>query len=210
MGNDYGGNAAAGHELLQPGDGLNVQVVRGLVEEHEVRLLEKQLGKANFGLLPAGEALHRQRQLVFGKAEAQQHRARLGLVRQAAEVPVLFLQLVLLFNEFPGRVSVRRGILQGRLKGGHLPLQFKELLMDRKRLVVRGLVRVGTYILLQVADCRIRGNSYIARVGLFPPAQNVEQRRLARAVGPDETNALALLHGKGRTLKEGTFSVGLG
>ena len=50
----------------------------------------------------------------------------------------------------------------------------------------------------------------VAVVGVFEPGQDLEQRGLARAVGPDEPQPLAVVDGDGHALEELVGAVGLG
>ena len=79
-------------EAHEPGLRVDVQVVRGLVEQQEVGPAEQDLGELQAAALATGEGLDRQREPLLRQAEAGHDRLglRLGLV--AAEQRVLLLE----------------------------------------------------------------------------------------------------------------------
>ena len=57
MGDDEAGAAVVDQVLLEPGDGLGVEVVGGLVEEQHVGRLEEQLAEGDAAALAPGEGV---------------------------------------------------------------------------------------------------------------------------------------------------------
>ena len=57
-------------ELLQPGDGVQIQVVRGLVEQQDVGISEQGLGQQHLDLLSAQQILHQRIMKLCLDAEA--------------------------------------------------------------------------------------------------------------------------------------------
>ena len=51
MRNDYNCVIKANQKFLQPGDGVQIQMVGGLVKEQNVRVAEQRLGEQNLDLL---------------------------------------------------------------------------------------------------------------------------------------------------------------
>ena len=79
MGDDDDRVRKAEQEILQPGDGLEVEVVGRLVQEQHVRVAEQGLGQQHPHLVPAFQLLHLLVAQLFGDAEAVQQHRRLGL-----------------------------------------------------------------------------------------------------------------------------------
>ena len=89
VGDDQDGARVGDQVLLQPGDGLGVEVVGRLVEEQDLGGLEQQLAERDAALLAAGEGVDGG---VVGRAAQRLHRD----VDLAVEVPeVLGVDLVL-------------------------------------------------------------------------------------------------------------------
>ena len=66
------GTVVAREELLEPLDALEVQVVRGLVEQQQVRVAKQQLGQGDAHLPATGEVLGGLVEVLDGKPEAAQ------------------------------------------------------------------------------------------------------------------------------------------
>ncbi len=82
---DHGAGELLGEEGLEPLPSLDVEVVRRLVEQQQIRLLEQQPREAEPRLLPARERADLLRELRVGEAEAVQRRVDLVVDRVAAE-----------------------------------------------------------------------------------------------------------------------------
>ena len=64
--------------------------------------------------------------------------------------------------------------------------------------------------LLEVADDGVLGEGDAALVGVLPAGDDLEQRGLARAVGPDERDAIARADAQTRVLEQDARAEGLG
>ena len=102
--------------VVQGGDGLHVQVVRGLVEDQDVRAGNHQLGKHAAHLLASGKHLDLLHAVLAGEEHTAQEAAHvggvldLGILGQPVHDGVVVV-------EFPGVVLGEIG-----LAGGHAPL----------------------------------------------------------------------------------------
>ena len=181
VGDDQDGAAVLDQVLLQPGDGLGVEVVGRLVEEQDVGVLEQQLAERDAALLAAGEGVDRG---VVGRAAQRLH----GDVDLAVEVPeVLGVDLVLegghLLHQLVGIVlgDLHRHLVvaleQGALGGDAL----HDVAADVERRVELGLLR-------QVADGDALGGPGLALEVLVLAGHDPQQRRLARAVDADDAD----------------------
>ena len=95
-------------ELAQPDDGVGVEVVRRLVEDHRVGVGEQDAGELDAAALAAGEGLQLLVEDAVGQVEVARDRGGLGLGRVPAEhqEPVLEVA-VLLHGRFADR-GIRR------------------------------------------------------------------------------------------------------
>ena len=193
MGDDHDRALVLAQRTLQPGDALGVEVVRRLVEQQQVGLLQQQAAQRHAAPLSAREVRHR----ALGWRAAQRVE---GDVDAAVEVPAVLgvdplLQLRLLGEERVHLLVVHR---------------LGELLADRVEAVDRGfeggeglhhvladrLVRVELGLLLQVADAHaLRGPSLAAEL-LLDPGHDLEQRALARAVDAEHADLDARQEGQ--------------
>ena len=84
MADDDQGTAVVNQVSLQPGNGLNIQVVGRLVQDQQLWLFQKHLSQRQTGILPARQLrnLHLPHGLV--KLEAIQNRSNIGLIGKTA------------------------------------------------------------------------------------------------------------------------------
>ena len=101
----------AHHLLLQPFHRRQIQMVGGLVQEQNVRLLQKQADQRQPRLLPAGELGNLPRLAVLGEPQS----------RQKAVVSLL------IFKALPGEPVSRRAGGQNLLL--HRPLRIRKYLL---------------------------------------------------------------------------------
>ena len=73
MADQQHGRGAFGEERFEPFGGLDVEVVRGLVEEHHVRLGQQQLGQHEAVLLAAAERLDGLVERFAAETQAVEH-----------------------------------------------------------------------------------------------------------------------------------------
>ena len=172
-------------ELLEPRDGLGVEVVRGLVEEEHVVLLEEEAAERHAAPLAARDLRDVR---VGGRAAERVHR---GLER-AVQVPAVrgfdgVLHLAVL-----GHDLFHLGVGQAL---AHLLAQLvepREQLLDRRDafldVLENGLLRVELRVLREIPDARPLGRERLAGELLVEPSHDAEHRRLARAVQPEDAD----------------------
>ena len=71
-----------GNERLEPANGRDVQMVRRLVENEIVRIVDQQVRERGLRSLAAGKRTQRLRELALAEPERRQHRAQ-GLIAQS-------------------------------------------------------------------------------------------------------------------------------
>ena len=207
VGHGHDGAGILVEVAFEPGHALGVQVVRGLVQEEHVGLLEQELAEGHATLLAAGEDLH------VGVAGGQPH----GVHRDfelAVEIPgVRGLDLVLdrglLVQELlhlvrfeglaeagvDGIVAIEEGF-----RGGH---GLHHVAQDILRGVELGLLR-------EVADPRARGGPGGPDEVLLHAGHDPQERALARAVAPQDADLGPGIERQPDILEHLFFAVGLG
>ncbi len=170
-------------EVLQPCDRFQVQVVRRLVEEKDVRVAEERLRQEHAHLLPALELPHRACMQVVGDAQAAEERRGIGLrlitvhrvehlLQLRGAVAVLIGEIVLLIDRVP------------------FTKHFVELSMPHNDgLQHRELVE-GELVLAQRGDSLARIARHLALVWFQLARKYFQERGLPRSVGPDEPVAV--------------------
>ena len=204
VGDRQDGARVALEVALEPLHGLGVEVVGGLVEEQQVGLLEQQLAERDPAALATGEVVDEH----LGRRAAQRvHR----LVEPAVEVPdVGGVQLALegaglLVELVEVGVRVTHGHVEV-VEPLHLALDLADGLLD----VLEHRLALGQRrLLLEHAHGRGGVLESVAVVGVLEPGHDLEQRRLARAVGPDHADLRAVQEREGDVVEDDLVTVGL-
>ena len=166
-----------GQVLLQPLDGLGVQMVGRLVEQEQVRLLEQQLAQGDPAPLAAGQ----HGDVGIGRRAPQRvHR----LLQLGVEVPGVAVVELLLELAHLGEERVVVGIRLGQLGGDRVEtvqqrLGLRDALLD----VLQHRLRAVELRLLQQDAHRVAGRQDGVAVGrLVQPGHDLEHGRLAGTV----------------------------
>ena len=204
VGDGEDGTRVGRQVALEPLHRLGVEVVGGLVEEQQRRLLEQELAQGHPAALATGEVVD---ELVGRRAAQRVHR----LVEPAVEVPRVGVVEVGLEVTHLGEqgVVVRVGV--GELLGDlvvavELALDLVDGLLD----VLEDRLALGQRrLLLEHADRRAGVDDRVAVVGLLQAGHDLEQRRLAGAVGADDADLGAVQEGQGDVVEDDLVAVGL-
>ncbi len=184
---------------------LGVQVVGGLVQHHDVRVLQPGLGQGHPLAPAAGERLHRGFQV-------HQAPGGLGLLEPRLQVPAHVVEVVLhavqLHVEPLGLVGGGglQGLVDLPVAGDEGPVVPQGRLQGAAHRGVRGEVRV----LGQVGHPQPLGEDHLALVGRVLPGQELEERRLPGPVAADEAHLLPHLQAEGQPLEDGLGAEALG
>jgi hypothetical protein len=189
---------------LQPLDRLGVEVVGRLVEQQERRLLEQQLAQRHPAALTTGEGVDDR---VGRRAAQRVHR----LVQPAVEVPhvrrvELALQgagLVVELVEVGVRVTHRHVEVVEPL---HLRLELADGLLD---VLEDGPALGQRRLLLEHPDRGVGVDDGVAVVRVLEPRHDLQERRLARAVGPDDADLGAVQERQGDIVENDLVAMGL-
>ena len=181
--------------LLQPLGGPQVQMVRRLVQQQDVGVLQDQAGQVHPGLFPAGQAVKQLLPHSLGDGQAVAYLVDPGVYLIAPRRLIGRRELVV-----PGH--------QGRVRaGGHLPGEPGQLFLH----LSQGLKGGGQHILHGIAR-RIdrdlgdqphplsRGDHYLALVIVHHAGEDTQQRGLAAAVGPQQAHPLPSVHLEGEPI----------
>ena len=179
--------------VLEPRDGLDVQVVGRLVEHQKRRRFQKEFCEGNAHLPTARELGTRARHI--GNFETQAEQNSLDARTQFRLLGVL--EPVLDFAHFGNGVGIFGGIgvlgAHDFVNLSHSGAQGNDIVESRFRLLVKGAIADDESLLREIADSRILRLCNVAGIGLLDTRENFEQSGLARAVGTDQANAVALV-----------------
>ena len=199
---DEHGALVARDETAQPLNALEIEVVRGLVEQKQVGMAQEELGERDAHLPAAGEL--RARSLEIGRFKAEAGEDLLGVALEL--VAPKMLKAIL-----DAAVFLEKGIdalpRLGNL--GDLELQFLCALAHGSDLAGRGhdlgedaRGRIEVRLLLEIAHLRVFGELHGAAVGRIDTHDELEHGGLAGAVGSDERKAVACVDLKRRSAEE--------
>jgi hypothetical protein len=182
-------------EVAEPRHRRQVEVVGRLVEQQHVGALEQQR-REHRAHLPAARELA-QVAIVIGDREAQAGQDRLRLVRreEPVEVVLLLVQLGDALGQLDQVVVARRvvaDLAQLGLGGGQVAIELgpPRHAVEHER-QERGAA-AERQVLRQPADPHALGAGDLAVVDLLDAGDDLEQRGLARAVGPDQADAIVV------------------
>ena len=169
--------------VLEPGDALGVEMVGRLVEQQDVGLFEQQLAQGDSTLLTARQVrdrtvarwatqcLHRDLELVVEAPAVD----RVDLLLQVAHFGEQCVEITIL-----GRIAHDRDDLVIAIDHPADRARARAHVADH----VLGLVELG--LLRQIADLDALGGPRLAGEFGVDPAHDLHERRLARAVRPDD------------------------
>ena len=171
------GARVGGQVLLQPQHRLGVEVVGGLVEQEQVGLAQQQLAQRDAAHLATG-------QVGDGRVARRATQCVHGLLDLGVHVPgvhrvELLLEPTHLLHELVGVVGghlLGHRVVPADLHHG-LAESVLDVLLDRLGLVEHGLLH-------EDADAGLRVEERLTVGGLVEAGHDLEDRGLARAVGP--------------------------
>ena len=203
VGNQHHAAAQALHEGLELGQSVEVQVVRGFVQEHDVEAAEQQCRERHAGGLAAGEPGH-VGVLAHVEAEVRQHsRDAVFQVGGAGGHPAVEREGVVVVGAGGATAKGLRGglHLQGGLGAAGAPRD-----VAAHRFAGDPFVFLG-----QPAHERVcRGKADRAFLRLVHAGQEPEQGGFARAIGSHDADDVARRDGQGEFGEEGAVVVTTG
>ncbi len=190
---------------LEPAEGLEIEVVRRLVEEEERRALEQEPRERRPHPPAPRELAERAREVRLPEAEPAQDDPRLRLEPVAAERLEAMLE-----------VAVPRGqrLVRRRVEAGgqvlELPLDLPDFREAGQHLAEDRAARLPGGLLGEVADRRLARPADASGVGRLDSRQDPAERGLADAVRPDQADALAPAELPRDLAEQHAIPVGLG
>ena len=171
-------------EVLQPVDGVDVQVVGGLVHHQNVRIAEQGLGQQHFHLQTGIQGGHVAGVILRADAQPLENAAGVTLRLPAAQFGVLLLQLT-------GPHSVLVGHLLLGVDGLFLPAHLIQALVAHDDGVHDVVGIIGVLVLLQYRHAHVGQDGHGAAGGFQVPGQDLQKGGLASPVGADDAVAVA-------------------
>ena len=196
------GSVVAREELLEPLNALEVEVVRGLVEQQQVGVAQEELGEGYAHLPAAREVLCGFVEVVDGESEAAQDGAGAALELVAAQALEAVLGVAVLLEKCVEAAALA-GVGDGSLELGDALSQMADLGGGGHDLLEGGGMAGELGLLLEVTNRGALLEAYRSLVGGLDAHDDLEQRGLASAVGTHEGPALA-----GVELKRGALVKG--
>ena len=186
MGRDEQRPGAAAEVLLEPLDRPDVEVVRRLVEQEQVRVGDDEPGEGRARLLAAGDRRRRPRPLVAREAEAGQRLVDPLVERVAAEDVEPVLEVGVVGARRRGRRARGAPSSSAIRSRWAAPWRTAE---RRSGAAMNASSKCASWPSSPSVSPRLRADR--PAVGLVAPRRDAEQRRLAGAVRPDEADPLA-------------------
>ena len=196
-------------ELLEPEDGLDVEVIRGLVEQERAGAHEENAGERDAHLPSAGELADVAFDHLGREAEAGEDVARAGVERVAVELLEACLDLAVAVDQ-PLHLVEAIGVCEPRLELDELCSHARDLARAGNRLFEHGAARHLANILVEVAkrDAAIdRDRAGICDLGAH---EHAEDGRLAGPVWPDEPHFFSREDAHGGLEEDDLLTVRLG
>ena len=168
---------------LQPLGSVEVQVVGGLVQQQDVRVLQNQAAQVHPGLLPAGEIVKGPLAHLGGDGQAVAHLVLVGVHLIAAPGLEGGGELVI-----PGHGGLVLPPAHGLGQLGHLPLH---LVQRGEGVIQHVLHRVACGIdgdLGNQTHPLARGDDHLSLVIVHHAGENAQQGRLAAAIRPQQSD----------------------
>ncbi len=195
VGDDHHRAVAGVQQLLDPADGVDVQVVGGLVEEQHVRVAEQRLCQ-QYAQFPAGRHLTHQAVIQLCRnTDTPQEFAGAGLGGVAVE-----------FGEPGFQFADPHPVFLAHLRQGIDEVPFlldgPEFGMPHDHGIDHRIFLEGELVLTQLAKAYPGIQGHVARSGGQIAAQDLHECGLTAAVGPDQPVAVAAAELGGDVLKQ--------
>src|SRR3954468_6786642 len=177
VGDDQDGAGIIAQVAFEPIDGFGIEMVRGLVEQQQLGLLEQQPAERDSAALAARQLLH---VAVVRRTAQRVHR----LVDLGVEIPKpLGLDLVLQLGHLVGVLV--------RVVHGEFVVAIEDRLLRRHSLhhvLAHALARIELWLLLQIPYARALGHPALAGELLVDAGHDAKQRRFAGAVDAEHAD----------------------
>ncbi len=185
MADQYGGRGQSGHEVLQPLEPDQIEIVGGLVEQEDVVATQQQRGHCGAGSLTTRQGEHRLIQ-VHGQAEARRHAlGPLGEISRTQRQPSFEGIVVPVVRAGPAQAERLGGRIEFPLRLGHPGPPSNE--------VTHRLIRTATS-----SDVAVLPNATSSDVAVLPNATSSDVAVLPNATSSDVAVLLRQVADRGR------------
>ena len=184
MGDHDDGALKVHEEVVEPLHGHDVQVVGGLVQQQDVRIAEQRLGQQHLHLEAAVQGGHRVVVVVRGHAQALEDAGGVGLGLPAAQLCVLGLQLA-------GQQALLVGHLLLGVQGFLLLGDLVQPGVAHNNRIHDVVSVVGVLVLLEHRHAGVGQDGHRSGGGLQLTGEDLQEGGFARAVGADDSVAVA-------------------
>jgi len=174
-------------------------VVGRLVEEKQVRLQQEEANQTKPVLLSPGEGGGLLAELFFGETEPEEDRFGPSVVGEAPFVLIDVLGLAVLVHDLIETISCRLG--HDQLEFPHRTFELQKALKDAKGSFEYRCLPPEVNVLREHPDPEIPLAFEVPLIRGLRPDDQPENRRLASAITPDQTNVLPRVDLKGDPAK---------
>ena len=171
-------------EAFQPGDGVNIQTIGGLVQQNDVRLSEQRAGQQHLHLLALGQGAHQAIEHSVVQTQTLQELSGFGFGFPAIQLGKLRFQLC-------GTVAVLFGKVLFCIEGILFLEHFIQPGIALQNGLKNGKLLIGKVILLQNRHTALGVDHHFALAGFQLTGKELEKCGFTRAVGADHTIAVA-------------------
>jgi len=191
-----------GEVIFEPACGIDIEVIAGFIEEHDVRCGKEQFGEQETPLLTAGKGSGFALEIRRGEAQPTEYVFDLvvefkGIVMAEQFAEAIELRAQLLATSF---VGTRGQLLGNTLKLG---LHGKEFIECRFGLIEQKTPRGEFRQLLEQSQSGTGVEGYLAGVGFIVTGKDANECGLAGPVGADKADPLPGVYLERYIFKEG-------
>src|SRR5262249_7493420 len=174
-------------ELFEPDDRFDIEVVRRLVHQQNIRTSQQHTRHRDSHFPAARQLAHIAVDPSIIEAKTEKHLTRLAFKRVTAEVVVLFLNLAKALENLihPVRLS---GIAHGVLQGFKFVMETSYPSAASDRFIKNRAARHFLNILPEISDGELFRHRHSAVVRRLFAGDHAEKRRLAGAVRADQSD----------------------
>jgi hypothetical protein len=184
--------------VFEPLEAGHVEVVRRLVEEQQVGVGAQSAGQRCARELPAGKRFQRTVELLVAEAEPAEH----GGLALPPGVAAGVLEPRLRVRVAPQRRRIVPPARHRLLQRAELGLECQQVGRASEHVRAQRESELQWRTLVVESHPRALGEGQLAAVALGLTGEDPKQRRLARAVGPGERDAIAALDLEGDALEQ--------
>ena len=176
--------------ILQPDQGLEVQMVGGLVQDQQFRFLQQQLAESQTGLFTAGQ----RRDQGFPVPSRKAHTVEDGIDLHIDEVSVPGLEFGMQAVVFLQQSMVVRELPHTDAHGFHLPFDLIERRKDTAHLRQDGTAAVQAAVLAQEPDAYPGSDGPFAAFKFQVAAEDIEKGGFSRSIDADQADPVLIFY----------------